>query len=83
MFKFELGNKVKDIITGFEGIIMARVEYFTGCNQYGITPQKLTKEGKRPDWEYVDENRLKKCGKKISLNPRQDDGFDGDNPPSI
>lgn len=30
------GKKVKDKITGFEGIVVAKCIYLTGCNQYGV-----------------------------------------------
>jgi len=58
MFKYSLGDLLRDGITGFEGIVMARVEYFTGCIQYGIQPATLDKDGKMPDWEWLDEGRL-------------------------
>ena len=67
MFKFENGDIVKDVITGFKGVVMARVDYFTGCNQYGVSPMNVTSEGKKPDWEYIDENRLTSCKKGIKL----------------
>ena len=35
-FKLFLGDKAKDLITGFEGIIIARTQYLTNCNTYGI-----------------------------------------------
>lgn len=67
-FKFELGIKVKDIITGFPGVIMGRADYLTGCNQYAVSPTDLNKEGKCRYWEWFDENRLKVVpGKKIEL----------------
>lgn len=37
-FKHELGNKAKDKITGFSGILTARIEFLTGCNRYCIQP---------------------------------------------
>ena len=85
MFKFECGDKVKDVVTGLQGVIMARIEYLTGCNQYAVTAQKLTKEGKRPDWEYIDENRLEKAGGKLKLpsEKRPDRGADGNLPDRI
>jgi hypothetical protein len=86
-FKFELGERVKDCVTGFSGVIMARSEFFTGCDQYGIAETKLNKEGKRGDWEYFDETRLIKTGKGIKLpkeneskrktNKDSGNGFDG------
>lgn len=81
MFKYELGEAVKDIITEFSGVIMARVEYLTGCNQYAISPTKLDNAGKRPEWEYFDENRLVITKGKITLN-KQEPGFDGNLPNS-
>ncbi len=32
----ELGEKVKDTITGFTGITVGRVEYLYGCEQYQV-----------------------------------------------
>ena len=58
MEKIKVGATVKDIITGFTGVVMARAEYLTGCERYGILPKGLTAEGKIPDWEWIDENRL-------------------------
>ncbi len=58
-FKFDLADEVKDVITGFAGIIRARTEYLTGCNSYGIQKQTLTKDGKLEDWVWIDEKLLK------------------------
>lgn len=43
-FKFNLGEEVEDVITGFSGMIMSRIQYLTRCNQYGITQRKLTND---------------------------------------
>lgn len=58
IFKFGLGVKAKDTITGYEGVIMGRTEYLTGCCQYGLLKQQLTNEGKIPAWVWFDESRL-------------------------
>lgn len=58
MFKFELGARVKDIITGYKGVIGGRTQYLTGCVQYGIVKEGLTKDGTYPDWVWLDESRL-------------------------
>ena len=55
-FQYELGVKVKDIITGFQGTITGRAQYMTGCNQYGVQPP--TDKGKWVDAQWFDENRL-------------------------
>lgn len=61
-FKFELGARVKDTLTGLKGPIVYRVEYLTGCNQYGIFTG-LDKDGNiRKDVQF-DENRLEPIDK--------------------
>lgn len=53
----KLGSRVKDKITGFEGIAIASVTYLTGCEQIGITPP-LDKDGKLVETQYFDITRL-------------------------
>ncbi len=64
-----LGRNAKDKITGFTGVIVAKISYLTGCDQYGITP-KVNKEGKTGDTSYFDVNRIEilKGGVKINTN---------------
>ena len=64
-FKYKLGLKVKDKITGFKGIIVSRLQFLFGCNQYGVRPQKLEK-GEPIDAHYIDEGRIKIIGKGIA-----------------
>lgn len=52
-----LGQKARDVVTGFTGIVTARVQYLTGCDQYALNPG-LDKDGKIMDGHYFDENRL-------------------------
>jgi hypothetical protein len=33
-----LGDKVRDSLTGFTGIVIGRCEYLTGCNQLLVQP---------------------------------------------
>ena len=61
-FKYDLGWKAKDKITGFEGVIVHRVHFITGCNQCGIQP--VDKKGTVHEFQQFDENRLKILGKK-------------------
>lgn len=53
----KLGTKVKDALTGFEGIAIGRSEYLYGCHQVLIKPQEL-KDGKPIEGEWVDEQRV-------------------------
>ncbi len=47
-FKHQLGLEAKDKISGFVGIITARVDYLTGCNRYCLNPREI-REGKIVD----------------------------------
>ena len=67
--RVELGSKVRDKITGIEGIVFARTEYLTGCIHVAVQPQKLTSEGKIIDPEWVDETRVDVIGDGVTLNP--------------
>ena len=64
-FKHELGKKGKDKITGFSGVMTARVEYLTGCNRYHIQPTEL-KDGIPIDGIYFDEAQIEVIGDGIS-----------------
>ncbi len=53
----KLGNKVKDTVTGFEGITIARIDYLHGCCQWCVKSQALH-EGKPISGVYFDEPLL-------------------------
>ena len=57
MFKFALGDTVRDKISGFEGVVLGRTEYLTKCIHYGLCSREL-QNGKPVDWEWFDETRL-------------------------
>lgn len=57
MFRFENGVRVRDVISGFEGVITGRADYITGCNQMLVNPQKVA-DGKIVAGEWIDEHRL-------------------------
>lgn len=59
MNKFQLGDRVKDLVSGFEGICTGRLEYLNGCVQYQVTPKRDTKTGKMIDGYYIDDFQLK------------------------
>lgn len=54
----ELGSKVKDKVTGFEGIATARTEWLTGCVRISVQPI-VRKGGSLKAEEWFDESRLK------------------------
>ncbi len=57
-YEIRMGQKVKDIVTGFEGIVVARVEFINGCVQYAVRP-KVDDKGNMVESEYIDVDRLK------------------------
>jgi len=61
MDSLELGCQAKDIVTGFNGIVMARCEYFTGCITYEVMKRKRDKDLKSKSI-WFDEKRLKRTG---------------------
>lgn len=52
-----LGMEVRDIVTGFTGIVVCRTEYIGGYVHFGVQP-KTTKDTIQPDLEFVDARRL-------------------------
>lgn len=64
-FKFRLGAKARDTVTGFEGIITARNEWLNGCIQYCLKP-KVDKDGKIPEGEWIDEQQVELVRKAAS-----------------
>jgi len=75
----KLGDKVKDKISGFTGIMTAKVEYLNGCNQIGIAP-KVDKEGKMRSVEYFDDIQVVLVGKGVNLESKPTGGPQRDAP---
>lgn len=84
-FKFELGETLKDIITGFHGVVMGRTQYATGCNHYGLVSRDLDKDGKPKDWQWFDESRLVSVPKagKVKFNLTKPTGGPYPNAPEV
>ncbi len=53
----KLGNKVRDLITGFSGTAIARTEYLYGCVHICVAPP-VGGDGKRVEPEWFDEQRV-------------------------
>jgi hypothetical protein len=74
-FKFNNGEEVKDLISGFKGIIIGRCDYLTGCRQYLLKPKKLDKAtGKPIDGYWFDEDRLNLVSKGVSIKEQNKGG---------
>lgn len=53
-----LGDKAKDLVTGFEGICIARTHWLNGCVRCTLQPDKTDKEGKPYEGQTFDEPQL-------------------------
>lgn len=51
----KLGDKVKDRVTGFKGIAVAKTEWLYGCVRIGVRSQKLNKDGSPITEQWFDE----------------------------
>ena len=71
--KFKLGDKVRDKISGLEGIITSRIEFLNGCVQYGIQPP-VTPDGTMREVEYIDEEQLEHIEEKKKSIKKNDTG---------
>lgn len=56
MFKIQMGSKVKDKFSKFEGTITGRAEYIAGCRQYQVQAKGTSKNAGEVGW--FDEERL-------------------------
>lgn len=61
MKKLEFGYKVKDIVTGFEGILCERTIHITGCDNYCIASQEKDEKRYYSDTtvKYIDDGIIK------------------------
>lgn len=73
----EMGDRVKDKVTGFEGTVTARVVYLNGCVQFCVDPG-IDKDGKTQDHHYIDEGQLSVVEKNACSLPQM---FTEEGPP--
>ena len=60
-WKFEMGEELKDTISGFKGCVVGRSEFITGCHRYLLQP-KIHKKDKTelPEAVELDASTLKR-----------------------
>lgn len=58
MQKIGLGDKVKDRVTSFEGIVVETIEFIHGCTRLGIQSQKLNEKDMPLETCFFDEPQL-------------------------
>lgn len=72
--EIELGDKVKDLITGFEGIAVAKTEFINGCVQFSVAKQLKKGEIGEP---CIDSKSLRIVKKKaVNLDEDEEDEED-------
>jgi hypothetical protein len=74
-----LGKQVRDVVTGLEGTATAEVKYINGCKQFCVQPKAV--DGKVPEGQYMDHQRLEVIGEGPSM-PSSDAGGVMTNTPS-
>lgn len=53
----QLGDKARDVVTGFTGIITGHAEHISGCDTYGLQPP-VNDKGESVEIRWFDENRI-------------------------
>lgn len=79
-WRVPLGVKVRDVVSGSEGIVVARTEWLNGCVRVGFQPPN-DKDGKPVEMVTVDEPQLEVIGPSVLLPGERWDGSgrrDGD-----
>jgi hypothetical protein len=61
----KLGQKAKDKLTGFEGILYGKASYLTGCDQYCLVPS--AKDGEIKSSQWFDEGRIEIIGEGVTV----------------
>lgn len=69
----KLGDRVKDTISGFEGVAICHAKHLYGCDTIGIKPEKLH-EGKPITEVYFDVLQVEKVEKRTSEAKPQGEG---------
>ena len=60
--ELRLGDTVRDKVSGFKGIAIARYSYLQGCDRFCLQPP-VDKDGKLPDTANFDEPQLEVMSK--------------------
>jgi len=66
----KLGDKVKDVVTGYTGIATAKTEYLNGCVQMTVTPKQSAEQRKNdgyPEGIKLDIEQLKKVSDGVNV----------------
>ena len=70
-FKFSNGEEVKDVVSGFTGIIDCSSLWLNGCRRYSVQPKMKDGETTKPDSIWMDEESLIRLSKGVSKQVKQ------------
>lgn len=68
-----LGNRARCIVTGFTGIVTARIDYLNGCVQLCLKPP-VDKDNKEQDGIYIDSQQLEYVDEGINVAQKRTGG---------
>lgn len=68
--KFDIGQKAKDKISGYEGKITAVTEWYNGCIRYRLEPNHLNPDGELIEDQTFDEEQLELVKEKKMKVPK-------------
>ena len=57
-FKFQLGEKLTDVVTGFEGYCIGRTDWWGRTSEYKLQPRMDRDRFELPEAKWFDEPRL-------------------------
>lgn len=66
VFRFACGDRVKDRISGFKGVVINRTEWINGCRRYAVQGEGMH-DGLPLDAISLDEEQLERAGKPLKL----------------
>ena len=78
MTKINLGDRVKDPISGFQGIAIGRVQWLHGCDRIIVQPEKLDKKDGKPleNHQFDEPGLVVLKPKKVKEGSHKKGGFD-------
>lgn len=59
--KIALGDEAKDIVTGFRGLVIGRIEHLFRSPELRIQPRELKENGEPSDAQWFEEQQVEKC----------------------
>lgn len=64
----QLGQRVRDTVSGFEGVVVCRAEWLNGCIRFSVQA-RVDKDGKLPELQWIDEPQCEALEDPPATNP--------------